>query len=56
MSIYVTPKLNANEVKLKILYDKCTLACCDSSKYLRVTIDNKLHFQSHIHAVENKVA
>ena len=41
---------------MKILYYNCTLACCDSSKYLGVIIDNKLNFQSHIHAIENKVA
>ena len=56
ISIYVPPKLNINEGKLKILYNNCTLACCDSSKYLGVIIGNKLNFQSHIHAIENKVA
>ena len=56
ISIYVPPKLNINEEKLKILYNNCTLACCNSSKYLGVIIDNKLDFQSHIHAIENKVA
>ena len=56
ISIYVPPKLNINEEKLKILYNNCTLACCVSSKYLGVIIDNKLNFQSHIHAIENKVA
>ena len=56
MSIYVQSKLNINEAKLKILYIKCMLACCDSSKYLVVIIDIKLNFQSHIHAIENKVA
>ena len=44
ISIYVSPKLNINEEKLKILYNNCTLACCDSSKYLGVVIDNKLNF------------
>ena len=56
ISISFLPKLNINEEKLKILYNNCTLACCDSSKYLGVIIDNKLNFQSHIHAIENKVA
>ena len=56
MSIYVPPKLNVNEAKLKILYNKCTLACCGSFKYLGVIIDNKLNFESHIHAIENKMA
>ena len=41
---------------MKILYTNCTLACCDSSKYLGVIIENKLNFQSHIHAIQNKVA
>ena len=56
-SIYVPPKLNKNEATLKILYNKCTLACCDSSTYtVSVIVDNKLNFQSLIHAIENKVA
>ena len=56
MSIYVPPKLHRNEAKLKSLYNKCTLLCSNSSKYLSVKIDNKLDFQSHIHATETKVA
>ena len=56
MSIYAPPKLNINEEKMTILYNNCTLACCDSSKYLVIIIGNKLNFQSHIHAIENKVA
>ena len=56
ISIYVPPKLNINEEKLKILYNNCTLACCDSSKSLGVIIDKKLNFQCHIHAIENKAA
>ena len=56
MSIYFPPKLNINEAKLKIRYSKRTLSCCDSSEYLDVMIDNKLSFQSYIHAIENKVA
>ena len=55
MSIYVSPKLNINKAKLKILYNKCALAC-DSSKYVGVIIDNKLNFQCHNDAIENKVA
>ena len=37
----------------------CTVnvrCCCDSSEYQDVIIDNKLSFQSYIHAIENKVA
>ena len=56
ISIYAYPKLNKNEAKLKTLYNKYTLAYCDSSKYLGIIIDNKLNFQSHIHAIESKVA
>ena len=56
ISIYVPPKQNINEEKLKFLYNNCTFACYDSSNYLGVIIDNKLNFQSHIHTTENKGA
>ena len=56
MSICIPPKLNINRPNLKIFYNKCMLACCDSFKYFDVIIDNKVNFQSHVHVIENKVA
>ena len=52
----IPPKINAASMDLNLRYENKTITCCNSSKYLGVTIDNKLNFKAHIHSIEGRIA
>ena len=53
----IIPIINAASIDLNLglRYENKTITCCESSKYLGVTIDNKLKFKAHIGYVTLKV-
>ena len=55
VAIIIPAKLHDVELNLNILYNQ-NIACCNTSKYLGVIIDNKLNFKTHIHNIESKVS
>ena len=55
-AIIIPPKINAASIDLNLRYENKTITCCESSKYLGVTIDNKLKFKAHIRNIEGRIA
>ena len=54
--IVIPSTLTAQTTNLSIFYNKRPINCFESSKYLGVSLDNKLNFKSHICIIENKAA
>ena len=55
-AIIIPPRINAASIDPNLRYENKTITCCESSKYLGVTIDNKLNFKVHLRNIKGRIA